>query len=73
MTELHIKGNYGKVKIGKKEYSVIRINGLWSLGLNDYSNKFAFTNFIVNNKKRLSTIKKHASKLGIEIIEDYKD
>ena len=69
MINLEIKNGYGRVKVGNREYSVSQIDGLWNLRCQDYSGKYLVDFYIVENKKRLSTIQKYADKYEINIQE----
>lgn len=64
---LNKQTGFGKVQVGMKIYTVVKADGLWNLSCSDYSGKYLVEYWIAENKKRLSTIKKHAEKYGIEI------
>ena len=60
---------FGKARFDDKEFTIIRDGqGLWSLGCKDYTRRFPVTAWLVENKKRFSTVEKYANTLGLELI-----
>lgn len=64
------KQGLGQVTIGKRIYSVLKVNGLYNLRCEDFSDRFKQDWYIVENKKRLSTIQKYASEYGLTVVEE---
>lgn len=64
------KQGIGQVRIGDHIYSVLKVNGLYNLRCEDFSGKFKQDWFIVENKKRLSTIQKYANEYNLTVIEE---
>ena len=71
MTELRFntKTGFGKTRVGEIEYFIMKTADGYSFGCKDYSDCVMISYWIVENKKRMSTIRKYAEQYGIEIIE----
>lgn len=60
---------FGKARFGDNEFTIIRDGqGLWSLGYKDYTRRFPVTTWVVEDKKRFSTVEKYINNLGIDVI-----